>query len=425
MQIGQLALQFYNNTISFVTQNVVPVADNVFSAATTAIMHVASIDSSLSKITCGITLVGASAIGMKRSHIIDNFKEIMNGAIAPHKTPNYRLALASTSGIALGSILIYNGAMEFYLRIMPASCVTNPQMHTVYPSESDPNFLASKEVPENNETLDHQQAEINASVLIGNCTKIIHEEPQKMIIPQHMLVIRGGEFDTSAHDERFQIFHEMFKNPDYFQDRALKNKEIFHIKYKHMSSGICQELTSYTEEEKLKPDVLELFNHGTPISMLLSDDHFFNVHDLYENIELIDCIKRNLNPDSQIFLKSCDTGRSTQDKYFDDNWKSVDLSAYPKNFAQSLADLTGHTVHASTYTIYPGSECKIDWDDEKNRAKLSCIPNSLYSRKPYFEQEYELNNGQKGKFFNQKLAKETFIMKEMVSIFHPSDKSES
>lgn len=313
---------------------------------------------------------------------------------------------------AANKLMVAGTLGALYQGANPTSVSGNLPISARSLSASDSTFpLASENFYENNF---HEECQTRSSSEVN----IGHVQNSEMH-PQQMLVIRSEEFADNSFDEKFRIAHQYASS--YFENRMIENAKKIEIKYRNMSLGICQALTSYTEEEKLKPDVLELFNHGTPTSMMTSKNTELTIDDLYQQDELIDCIKRNLKPESQIFLKSCSVGRSTKEKYYSLGVEK-DLSAYPKNFAQVFADLTGHVVQAPTQIIYPIGECKIDWDDEKNRAKLSCIPIQLYSsRAPYFQKEYTCKiSGNKYKEVDNELFRKNLYMKEMVETFYPS-----
>jgi hypothetical protein len=432
VQLDPLNSQLYNISANFVSKNVALVVDEVFSIASSAIMQVASIDPSLNKITAGVTLVGMGAIGMTRSHIIDKLKEVITGKeLSEDKVPNYRLAAVSSGAMMLGAMQIYIGAMEFYQRIMPTSTTINPIIST----ESSPGNGSDERSTErftlekNDEFLTSLQPGVNSTA--ANNTVVNNEESQKTMTRINMLVLSSPEFSPSCYKESFIIRNEKCSDKitcDLIESRAIQNKGRFSISYGTIyNSDICDALTKYRyEHDGLKPDVLELFVHGSPISIEPSSSYSallgkyvsgreLTVDDLYSDTRLISCIKRNLEPDSQIFLKSCSTGRNTNATYFDNYHRKKDLSDYPKNFAQALADLTGHVVHAPTYDLYV-SQCKVDWDDEKNRAKYSCIPNQMnLGLMHYFTTENVA-----GQLITSIELVDKYLDKEVIATFLPS-----
>lgn len=114
------------------------------------------------------------------------------------------------------------------------------------------------------------------------------------------------------------------------------------------ASEICQKLD---EHQQSKIDHLMFLFHGSSDKMRLGKEYL-----LSNNItQVSNCIIRNLNPEGEIFLKSCSTGGELEDSL---------------NFAQTLADSTNHIVHAPTRDVR-AKECKLGLDSNLKPA-FSC-----------------------------------------------------
>ena len=365
MQLAQLATQLYNISTNFASKNVVPVVGEVFSAASSAIRQIASMDPSLSKITTGVMLVGMGTVGMARSHVIDKLKTVITGKKSSESSePHYRLAALSSGAMTLGVIQIYIGAMGYYQRTLPLAPTmpTAPTINPMIAGSPSENGPASKI---NDGFLARHLVEENSTCQISNSTLVNNKENNVTMAPQSheqydMLILKSIDFAVEQLDREPLAVR--------LQESMRKNNDRLHIHDRVIHDDICQELTDYTKVEK--PDVLMLFAHGKPTEMQIKDGKRLQINDLYEDSKLIDCIKRNLKPDSQIFLQSCSTGKPNF------NWIGEKL-VIEKNFAQVLADTTGHEVQAPTYDLF-ASECKIDWDDVNDRPKYSCITGDYY-----------------------------------------------